>query len=400
MTTSGRPGPVLINIPKDILALEISNELTVMRPLRRHRPMPKRAEDQVDQVIAALKTSRRPLLLVGGGCIISPQAPAELKKLTAAHPIPCATTLMGKGALAPSNPNYLGHVGMHGTVQANRALGRCDLLIILGSRLSDRVVANPVECQAKRRTIIHVDIDGSEIGKRLIPDIQVQDDAGRFLQHLNQQLKRTADFAPDWQDWLDMLSEVTVKFNELIATQVVEQEPLLTSYVVSHTSTRFRGLNPIVATDVGQHQMFSAQYFDIESPRSFLTSGGLGTMGFGLPAAIGASYAAPDRPTLAIVGDGGIQMTIQEFGLLQQEQLPVCVMIMDNSTLGMVRQWQELFFDEHYSQSMLTANPDFVMIAAAYRLEARRIHTKELDEALTWFIENRNRWFYISRADH
>ena len=390
MTTSGRPGPVLVNIPKDILALEIPNELTVMRPTRRHRPMHKRAEDQVDKIVEALRASQRPLLMAGGGCVISPSAPDELERLSRAIQLPCVTTLMGKGALRTDNPNYLGHVGMHGTVQSNRALARCDLMLIVGSRLSDRVIANPSECNAKQRVVVHVDIDGSEIGKRLMPDIVVQDDAGRFLHHLSQALEKTVEFDPDWSEWLSMLDETTVKFNELIEKQVVYEQPLLTSYVIAHTSNRFKGLNPIVATDVGQHQMFAAQYFDIESPRSFLTSGGLGTMGFGLPAALGASYADPSRPTVAIVGDGGFQMTIQELGLLRQEQLPVCVLIMDNSTLGMVRQWQELFFDEHYSQSMLTQNPDFVKIAEAYDIKARNIQTKEeLDGALTWFIENR-----------
>lgn len=391
MTTSGRPGPVLVNIPKDLLAMEIPNELTVMRPIQRHRPMPRRAEDQMHVVMEALKKSKRPMLLAGGGCILSKKAPEGLAKLTELTGLPIATTLMGKGSMDPRNPHYLGHVGMHGTVQANRALGNCDLMLIVGSRLSDRVIANPVECGAKCRVLIHVDIDGSEIGKRMLPDIIVQDDAGKFLEQLNAEIIKRGDaFNPDWQEWQDELMNITRRFNALLEETVVEQDPLLASYVISHTSKRFKGLNPIVATDVGQHQMFAAQYFDIESPRSFLTSGGLGTMGFGLPAAIGASYADPNRPTIAVVGDGGIQMTIQEFGLLQQEQLPVCVMIIDNQTLGMVRQWQELFFDEHYSESLLPNNPDFVKIAEAYELEGRNIRTTaELDDALDYFIENR-----------
>ncbi|HHX36542.1 MAG TPA: acetolactate synthase large subunit, partial [Clostridiaceae bacterium] len=191
------------------------------------------------------------------------------------------------------------------------------------------------------------------------------------------------------QVWRDMLTDLTLRFEALIDSQLVPTEPLRASFIIDRASRLFADQNPLVVTDVGQHQMFAAQYFRIESPNSFLTSGGLGTMGFGLPAAIGGSYGCPDRPTILVVGDGGMQMTMQELGLLEALNLPVFIMIIDNSTLGMVRQWQTLFFDEHYSQSMLNNNPDFIKIAEAYGIDGKEVFSAAaFDEAVADFQSN------------
>ncbi|MGI6077929.1 MAG: biosynthetic-type acetolactate synthase large subunit [Fastidiosipilaceae bacterium] len=390
MTTSDRPGPVLINIPKDILATSIPADHNATNKVRRHRPQPPESETQIPAVLEALSQSEKPLMLVGGGCNISPSAPAALKGIVDAIGLPCATTLMGKGTLAADQRHYLGHIGMHGTVQSNHALAECDLLLIVGSRLSDRVVALPDDMRAAVRTIIHVDIDGSEVGKRIRPDIPIEADAGKFLSGLLDAVTNNGWRAPEvWQSWRDMLEDLTIRFNRLITKRLAATDPLRASFIIDRASHLFAGQDPLVVTDVGQHQMFAAQYFKIESPNSFLTSGGLGTMGFGLPAAIGGSYGCPERPTVLVAGDGGLQMTIQELGLLAALDLPVFIMIMDNSTLGMVRQWQTLFFDEHYSQSMLGNNPDFVKIAEAYDITGKNIHTvEEFDAAVSDFQAN------------
>ena len=386
MTTEGRPGPVLVNIPKDILALDFESAPST-KPYIPHRPKPLTANDRTGQIIDALERAERPLLLIGGGVISSPGAPDALARFLDLTDIPVTTTLMGKGAVRAGHPNYLDHVGMHGTVQSNRALGTCDTLLAVGTRFSDRVVANPLRF-AEGRTIIHVDIDPAEIGKNVPPAIEVEDDAANFFRAINADLERRTSFEPGWKEWKAHLDDLTTRYNRLIEPLLEPTTPLQPQYVIRRASERCRGLDPICVTDVGQHQMFAAQYFDVESPRAFLSSGGLGTMGFGLPAAIGAAHAAESkRPTLAVVGDGGIQMTIQEFGMLAAMDLHVIVMIIDNQTLGMVRQWQELFYNEHYSESMLANNPDFVAIGKAYGIPGRRVETPEeyelaLDEAL------------------
>ncbi len=394
MTRTGRPGPVLVNIPKDILSAEIKTDAGNLRPLKRHRPARIKAETRMDLILKALSEAQKPLLLVGGGAVTSSAAPALLKELTTLLNLPCATTLMGKGAVAQNDPSYLGHIGMHGTVQANRALAECDLLLAVGSRFSDRVIGQPAAMRERIKTIIHVDIDASEIGKVLQADIEVEDDAAIFLNLLLADLKKMKEAAASmnrlWQPWHNYLKQIQTAFEETVESSIKPTEPLLASYTVRKVSDRMAGLNPVCVTDVGQHQMFAAQYFNVESPRSFLTSGGLGTMGFGLPAAIGASYAVPDRPTVLFVGDGGFQMTIEELGLLNRLNLPLLMVLLDNKTLGMVRQWQELFFDEHYSQSMLPDNPDFLKIAEAYGISGRRVRrVTELEAGIDHFLAER-----------
>jgi acetolactate synthase-1/2/3 large subunit len=276
---------------------------------------------------------------------------------------------------------------MHGTPQANTALGNCDLLLAVGCRFSDRIIGDPdlFNQTAARRTLIHVDIDLAEIGKNIRTDIEIEDDAASFFEAMLAACP--ADLSVDWQTWLDSLLTMKRRYGELVKAMYRDTSPLLPQFVVHTVAERLKGTNPIVVTDVGQHQMFVAQHYPVESPRSFITSGGLGTMGFGLPAAIGAASAAPERPTVLFAGDGGIQMTIQELGTLAKLQLPVTMIIMDNSCLGMVRQWQELFFGKRYCNTLLDNNPDFVKIADAYGIAGGRAHDgatlrAELEKAL------------------
>lgn len=382
LTTSGRPGPVLVNIPKDLLAATIEEKPSAEKQYFPLRPKPIKSVTQMDKVLDSLKKSKKPLLVLGGGCVISPGAPEELVKFIDKVNIPTALTLMGKGALADTHPWNLGMSGMHGTLQANRATVECDLLLAVGCRFSDRLIANPDRYAKKAdRVIIHVDIDPAEIGKNITPTIEIENDACDFFKILNDSLSKISDFNPNWEAWKNEIRDLATRYDAKVEELSKAQVPLLPQYVMRTCSKMTEGMNPLVVTDVGQHQMFACQHYRVESPRSFLTSGGLGTMGFGFPAAIGASKACPDRPTIAIVGDGGFQMTLQELGLLEALDLPVIILVMDNGTLGMVRQWQELFFSEHYSHSMLNNNPDFVKIAEAYGIKASKVRNPEELEA-------------------
>ncbi len=390
LTTDGRPGPVLVNIPKDILAIEIPQQ-TPLRQFHRVVPEPRKSIQQISSLREILRASHRPLLLVGGGVVTSPGAAEELAEFMEVCPIPTAATTMGISAVSEEHPLYLGFAGMHGSLQANEALDKCDLLLAVGCRFSDRVIGDPLKYKKnKHRKIVHCDIDPSEINKNVQVDLAVEDDAAHFFRTLTKALREGASepkyktWVHQLEPWKEQLAKTKQKMTEVIERDYVKAEtPLLPEYVMTKIAARFKGQDPIVVTDVGQHQMFAAQYFPVESPRSFLTSGGLGTMGFGLPAAIGAQFAAPSRPVVAIVGDGGIQMVIQELGTIDQNHLPIKIFVFDNATLGMVRQWQNLFFDDHFSQSELNNNPDFVKIADAYNIPGRTVSTpEELDEML------------------
>jgi acetolactate synthase-1/2/3 large subunit len=388
LTTEGRPGPVLVNVPKDILASPINDKANVAQVSTRHRPARIRTRAMTGQVYDAIRKSSRPLLLAGGGCVIARHGTEDLKAFAEAMNLPVATTLMGKGAIAADHPLYLGNLGMHGTPQANTALGNCDLLLAVGSRFSDRIIGDPAlyTQPGSDRTIIHVDIDLAEIGKNIRTDIEIEDDAAAFFEAMLA-AKPEMPAGSGWQDWLDKLRAIGRRYAGLVQDMYQDTSPLRPQYVVHQTAEKLKGQNPIVVTDVGQHQMFAAQHYPVESPRSFITSGGLGTMGFGLPAAIGASSADPGRTTILFAGDGGFQMTIQELGTLAQQNLPVKMLIMDNSCLGMVRQWQELFFDKRYGNTLLENNPDFVKIADAYGIPGGRAFDgttllAELDKAM------------------
>lgn len=382
LTTEGRPGPVLVNIPKDILKAQIPDALTQTSRYHRHRPAKVLTDELSSEVYDALLKSTRPLLLVGGGVVLSEGATTYLEQFVIKTQIPVAHTLMGKGAFPENHPKCLGMVGMHGSPQANTALGKCDLILAVGVRFSDRVIGDPASFNSKMRTIIHVDIDAAEIGKLVYPTISIEDDAAMFFRKM---LSIMADFdnKARWSDWIGILEKKQSEYKAVKEAMRVNKGAMLPQYVIGAIADICKGKNPILVTDVGQNQIFAAQHFPVESPRSFITSGGLGTMGFGLPAAIGAAVACPDRDVILFTGDGGFQMTIQELGLLQKLNVNVKVFIMDNACLGMVRQWQELFFNKHYSETNMDNNPDFVMICEAYGLKASRAcSTAEFESVL------------------
>ncbi|MDD4094917.1 MAG: biosynthetic-type acetolactate synthase large subunit [Oscillospiraceae bacterium] len=383
LTTEGRPGPVLVNVPKDLFLAEIPERNGKGEGVIIHRPPRKVADNRVNRVYEALRNSKKPLLLVGGGVVLSKGGSESLRTFVEKTGIPVAGTMMAKGVIDERHPRYLGMVGMHGIPQANTAIGRCDLLLAVGCRFSDRIIGNPEKySEGENRMIIHVDIDPAEIGKNIRPDIEIEDDAFNFFRCMTEQMPED-DFPALWTDWKDELDRKAERYASICEKLHALDDRLLPEAVVHAVSKAYEGEDPILVTDVGQQQIFAAQHFVVESPRSFLTSGGLGTMGTGLPYAIGAAIADPKRPVVLFVGDGGLQMTIQELGPLKSLGLNVKVVIMDNQQLGMVRQWQELFYGKRYSQTILDNNPNFIQIADAYGIKGgRATNAAELTEEI------------------
>ncbi len=367
VATTGRQGPVLIDIPKDIFTGS-ADFTAVHKPLfTRKVPLKNGLKEQLEKVLSALQKARNPLVLSGGG-IIAGEATRELAEFVKYTGIPVVTTLMGKGSYPETREECLGLVGMHGKAAANLALSSCDLLLGIGVRFSDRITGKP-QSFLPQTCIVHVDIDPAELRKNIRTDIPVVCQARKFLTELTRSLRdKNMTFSLEqWteqiRNWKDTYPLYYESGNGLKPQQVIEE-------VALHSPGK-----TVVVTDVGQHQMFTAQYYPVDRERSFITSGGLGTMGFGLPAAIGASMGRPDENVVLFTGDGSIQMNIQELITLAQHGLPVKVFILNNGCLGMVRQWQELFFNKHYAHTIFACNPDFVALAAAYGVKGMKIST-------------------------
>ncbi|SDL80872.1 acetolactate synthase large subunit [Sediminibacillus halophilus] len=367
IASTGRPGPVVVDIPKDISANPCEDEYDDNFHLPGYQPNIKPNPLQLKKLANALETAKRPVILAGAGVMFG-SASEELRKFAEKHSLPVATTLLGLGSFPGAHPLALGMAGMHGTFTANRALYECDLLINIGARFDDRLTGN-LEHFAPKATVAHIDIDPAEIGKNVTTHIPVVSDSKAALQSLFYH----AEFTSDHDDWLQHLSDYQ-KENPLWYKNPAKE--MVPQWLIEAVHNITNG-NAIVTTDVGQHQMWAAQYYAFEEPDRWVTSGGLGTMGFGFPAAIGAQLAKPEETVIAFVGDGGFQMTLQELSVLQERQLPVKVIIVNNGALGMVRQWQETFYEERYSESLLQIQPDFVKLADSYGIQGYRIDTQE-----------------------
>ena len=372
IASTGRPGPVLIDIPKDIQLQEISyDEFNKLYEkdfhLEGYDPTYKGHQGQIKRALKLIKEAKRPLIIAGAG-ILKARASKELKKLAEKIDSPVTTTLLGLGAFPSSHELSLGMLGMHGTVAANYATDEADLIIAAGIRFDDRITGNPDKFCKKAR-IIHIDIDPAEIDKNKKADVPIVGDLKNVLSGLNKEVeaKENADWIKKTKEWK---AEYPLGYRKVAEDKLVAQE------VLEELNNILKG-EAIVVTDVGQHQMWTAQFIDYETPDSIITSGGAGTMGFGLPAAIGAKVAMPEKKVVLVVGDGGFQMTFQELMMIRQYNLNVKVLIINNSFLGMVRQWQELFRDRRYSFVDLTYNPDFVKISEAYGIKGVKIKTKE-----------------------
>ena len=375
-----RPGPVLVDIPQDVLKAAVAAfDPFAPRPAATTPLRPEEAA--LDEAIALLRSARRPVAIAGGG-VRSAGATYLFRKLCAQLDLPHAATINGLGCAAPGDPRFLGMLGMHGWKAANIAVAEADVVLALGMRFDDRVTGRPDKF-ARNARFIHADIDASEIGKIVPAAVALHGDLRETLTHLLRRLG--ASDVPAFGDWAERARSLggalpvdRAPENDLSATAVLDR--------------LFAALpaDAIVATDVGQHQMWAAQRQRAADPRAFLTSAGLGAMGFGLPAAIGAQFAHPGRDVVAVVGDGGFQMSLSELATLRRYDLPVKILLIDNRRLGMVRQWQELFYEQRYSATDLSDNPDFVAIARAYGLRAESVsEPAQLDGALERFLGTR-----------
>lgn len=380
IASTGRPGPVLIDIPSDLSSAEMVFHYPDKISLPSYRPTYKGNAKQVRQAVACIQESKRPLIYAGGG-IVTSHACSELTELAERMQIPVVTSLMGKGAMRCSNPLNLGPVGMHGSKYANMAVTECDLLIAVGARFSDRVTGK-VDEFAPHAKIIHIDIDPAEIGKIIDPAVPIVGDAKVVLGAINDRLEKT-EAQPVGTDWVKTVCEWRERWP--LYTEDFEDFPgmIAPEVVLSRLSDKLDPEASIVTTEVGQHQMWAHQNIHREHARTFLSSGGLGTMGFGFPAAIGAKIGCPEDEVICIAGDGSFQMNSQEMATAAINKVGVKVLIMDNRALGMVHQWQRLFYNERYSFTKLDANPDFVKLADAYGWQAARISKpEEIDKAL------------------
>ncbi|MBP2169181.1 acetolactate synthase-1/2/3 large subunit [Erwinia toletana] len=362
---SGRPGPVLVDIPKDIQLAEC--ELTPH--LLATEPTPDHPVHELQQARAMLAQAKKPVLYVGGGVGMAQAVPA-LRAFAKETGIPSVATLKGLGAPDANDPCYLGMLGMHGTKAANLAVQECDLLIAVGARFDDRVTGK-LDTFAPHASVIHLDIDPAELHKLRRANVALQGDFNRLLPELYQPIAIDA-----WrQQVMALKAENGWRYDH-------PGEAIYAPLFLQQLSAR-KPDNAVVTTDVGQHQMWAAQHMSFSAPENFITSSGLGTMGFGLPAAVGAQVARPHDTVICVSGDGSFMMNVQEMGTIKRKQLPVKIVLLDNQRLGMVRQWQQLFFSERYSETNLSDNPDFLMLARAFDIPGQRITRKDqVDAAL------------------
>lgn len=373
-----RPGPALIDFPKDIQVQKTRVTKSEMRLDARHYKKPEMRGD-FDKLIAAIRKAERPLLYVGGGAITA-NAYKQIRELAEKADIPVYMTLMGLGAFPAQHRLSLGMAGMHGTAYANKAIQECDFMLALGARFDDRVALN-VDDYGKRAVKAMVDIDEAEINKRVPVDIHIVGDLVDVLTHLNKHVKKQTRKA--WTDRIAKLKEENpLRFN-------VEPGSIKPQQAIHELWKKTRG-EAIISTDVGQHQMWAAQYYTFNEPRQWLTSGGLGTMGFGFPAAIGAALGRPEKEVYVISGDGSFQMCMQELATVAMYKIPVKILLFNNGFLGMVRQWQELFYDNRFSQSDMNYNPDFVKICSGYDIPAKRIDKQsELSAGIDFLVNSK-----------
>lgn len=366
IATTGRPGPVVIDLPKDISALETDFIYSPEVNLPSYQPTLEPNDMQIKKILKQLSKAKKPVLLVGGG-ISYAEAATELNEFAERYQIPVVTSLLGQGTIATSHPLFLGMGGMHGSFAANIAMTEADFMISIGSRFDDRLTGNP-KTFAKNAKVAHIDIDPAEIGKIISADIPVVGDAKKALQ----MLLAEPTVHNNTEKWIEKVTKDKNRVRSYDKKERVVQPQAVIERIGELTNG-----DAIVVTDVGQHQMWTAQYYPYQNERQLVTSGGLGTMGFGIPAAIGAKIANPDKEVVLFVGDGGFQMTNQELAILNIYKVPIKVVMLNNHSLGMVRQWQESFYEGRTSESVFDTLPDFQLMAQAYGIKNYKFDNPE-----------------------
>jgi len=370
IASTGRPGPVVVDIPKDVTAAKTEFSYPDRVTMRSYNPVTKGHPGQIKKAIQLLAAAQRPMIYTGGGVILG-DAAAELTQLVKTLGFPCTNTLMGLGGYPATDKQFVGMLGMHGTYEANLAMQNCDVLFAIGARFDDRVIGNPKHFFDPKRTIIHVDVDPASISKRVKVDVPIVGDVRDVLREFNKQLdagKTHMDGAALkgwWSQIEEWRSRDCLKYDR--ASAIIKPQ-----YVVQKLYEVTKG-DAIVTSDVGQHQMWAAQFYKFVKPRRWINSGGLGTMGFGLPAAVGAQMANPKSTVACVTGEASIQMCIQELSTCKQYKLPIKLVNLNNRYMGMVRQWQEFFHGNRYAESYMDALPDFVKLAEAYGHVGMRI---------------------------
>ncbi len=365
IAATGRPGPVLIDLPKDVAQALIEFKYPTSVRLQGYKPTYKGHPARITEIAGLIRQARRPVIYAGGG-ILSSHAADELLQLAEMISAPVTNTFMGLAGFPGDHPLFLGMLGLHGTRYANLAVTECDMLLALGARFDDRVTMH-LKSFAPEATVIHIDIDPAEIGKNVITHVPLVGDVKLILKTLLQQLEKT-----DRSPWLNRIREL----KEQYPLSYSREGGLKPQFVIEQLS-RLTGEDAIIATDVGQHQMWVAQYYHFKKPRTLVSSGGLGAMGFGLPAAIGASIGRPGQQVVLVTGDGSIQMTMQELGTMMEQELPVKVIILNNHSLGMVRQLQEFYCEGRYMAVNFKFHPDFMQLAKAYGIPGYLLQTEE-----------------------
>jgi len=380
IATTGRPGPVVIDIPKDVTIHKAEYSYPASIAIRSYNPPTKGHPGQIKKAVQLIGEAKRPLIYIGGGAVQG-HAGDEVTELVKLLGVPCTNTLMGLGAFDGTDPACLGMLGMHGTFEANLAMQYCDVLIAVGARFDDRVISMPNHFLSSPKKIVHIDVDPSSIAKRVKVDVPIVGDVKHVLADMLVQLKETgarphAEGLADW--WKQIESWRAPKCLDYATSD----DKIKPQYVIQKLWEVTHG-EAIVTSDVGQHQMWTAQYYKFRRPKQWVNSGGLGTMGFGLPAAIGAQLANPDAMVACVTGEGSIQMNIQELATCKQFHTPVKIVLLNNRYLGMVRQWQEFFYGNRYSESYMDALPDFEKLAEAYGHIAIRIEKpQDVEQAL------------------
>ncbi|SHJ91061.1 biosynthetic-type acetolactate synthase large subunit [Pseudozobellia thermophila] len=384
---AGRPGPVLVDITKNAQIDEFEFSYEKCTAVRSYNPVPKPDAKAIEAAAELINSAKKPMIVWGQGVILG-KAEEELKALIEKSGIPAAWTIMGASAIDSDHPLNVGMVGMHGNYGPNILTNECDLLIAIGMRFDDRVTGK-LDTYAKQAKVIHFEIDKAEVNKNVHADVAVLGNAketlGLLLPLVNENKHE------DWHN--EFKKKYEIEFNEVIKGDIHPTKEGLTMGEVIEQINIASGNKAVIVTDVGQHQMIGCRYAKFKESKSNITSGGLGTMGFALPAAIGAKMGAMDREVVAIIGDGGYQMTIQELGVIFQHNLPVKIVVLNNDHLGMVRQWQELFFDKRYASTVMV-NPDFVKIAEGYHIESKRVSKREeLQSTIEEMIASKNPYF-------